>query len=100
MKSLLIVLLISICAIAYRYEDVIGPLVGMNTTQRVQQVSVNDLLDRDTNGGQQGMSIHEFANLAKTDPDAYRKFLQSHQQPEERNEVDKLMNLLARGKYE
>jgi hypothetical protein len=100
MKSLLIVLLISICAIAYRYEDVIRPLVSLNTAQRVQQVSVNDLLDRNANSGQPGMSIHEFANLAKTDPDAYHKFLQSHQQPEERNEVDKLMNLLARGKYE
>ena len=47
-----------------------------------------------------GMSLTEYADLAKTDPDAYRKLLQSNQQEQERSEVDKLMNFLARLKYE
>ena len=46
------------------------------------------------------MSLTDFAELAKTDPDAYRKLLASHQQEPERREVDKLMNFFTRLKYE
>lgn len=44
--------------------------------------------------------IAEFAELARKDPDAHRKFLASHQAPVERGPADKLMNFLAHGKYE
>lgn len=47
-----------------------------------------------------GMSLTEYAQLAKTDPEAYRKLLASHQQKTERSELDKLMNFFSRLKYE
>ena len=46
------------------------------------------------------MSLTEYAELARTDPDAYRKLIASHQQEPERSEVDKLMNFFTRLKYE
>ncbi len=59
-----------------------------------------DALTVETPQGKRPMSAAEFAALSKTDPDAYRKFLNSHQAEEERGEVDKLFNFLSRGKYE
>ena len=50
--------------------------------------------------GQKPMTAMEFAELSKTDPNAYQKFINSHQQNPERGEVDKLMNFLAKGKFE
>ncbi|SDG72869.1 hypothetical protein SAMN05660652_00562 [Propionivibrio dicarboxylicus] len=44
--------------------------------------------------------MNEFAELARKDPDAYRKFFASHQATTERNPADKLMNFFAHGKYE
>lgn len=45
------------------------------------------------------MTPEELIELSKTDPQALTKFLNSHVQ-EEHNEVDKLLNFLAHGKYE
>jgi len=42
----------------------------------------------------------EYTELAKTDPEAYRKLMASHQQQPERSEIDKLMNFFTRFKYE
>ena len=47
-----------------------------------------------------GMTLTDYAELAKTDPDAYRKLFASHQQEKERSEIDKLMNFFTRLKYE
>lgn len=46
------------------------------------------------------MTFSEYAELAKTDPDAYRKLIASLQQDQERGEIDKLMNFFTRLKYE
>lgn len=45
------------------------------------------------------MTPEELIELSKTDPQAVTKFLNSRVQ-DEHNEVDKLLNFLAHGKYE
>jgi hypothetical protein len=96
MKTLLILLLVSICAIGWRSESIMQAIgMARPAPQTIQSLTVP--------AGQQpptGMSLTEYAELAKKDPDAYRKLFASHQQKEERSEVDKLMNLLSTGKYE
>lgn len=93
MKKLLVLLLIGICGLAWRSED-FAKLVGLaRPPAAVAQ-------GQGTPAPPPGMSINEFADLAKKDPDAYRKFLASHQAPAERSPADKLMNFFARGKFE
>ncbi|MBS4096531.1 MAG: hypothetical protein KGZ83_06805 [Sulfuricella sp.] len=46
------------------------------------------------------MTLDGLNRLSRTDKDAYQKFLASHQHPQERNEIEKLLNFLSRGKYE
>lgn len=70
-----------------------------HAAQDPSSISV-EALTVETAQGKRPMRAAEFAELSKTDPDAYRKFLNSHQVEEERSEVDKLFNFLARGKYE
>lgn len=100
MKKLLILLLISICAIAWPSESLVHRLQTLSSTTPSSTVSIRDLVAARDSKKLRSMSLHEYAELAKTDPKAYRKLMQSHLVEEERNEVDKLMNLLARGKYE
>jgi hypothetical protein len=100
MKKLLILLLISMCAIAWRSEPILHRLQSFSTNKASPEVSVRAMLVAPDAQKPRGMSLHEYAELAKTDPDAYRKLMQSHLVEEQRSEVDKLMNLLARGRYE
>jgi hypothetical protein len=106
MKSLLIMLLISICAIAWRSDDI---LLALRTAQQPAAPALNPgsipasaagLIAASAPAGAKSMTIAEFAKLSKTDPQAYHKLLASHQVEEERGAVDKLMNFLAHGKYE
>ena len=94
-KKLLLVFLFSICAIGWRSESIMS-MIGLAkpAAQSVASLTVA--------GGEvsAGMSLTEYAELARTDPDAYRKLLASHQQESERSEVDKLMNFFTRLKYE
>lgn len=96
MKKLLLIFLIGICGFAWRSEEIVTMLGFAATppsmTPQYQPVSAEK--------PPAGMSIAEFAELAKTDPDAYQKLFASHQQHAERSAIDKLMNFLARGKYE
>lgn len=91
MKKLLLVFLFSICAIAWRSESIMS-LVGIAPPAAVSVAGVAPAAA--------GMSLTEYAELAKSDPDAYRKLLASHQHDQERSEVDKLMNFFTRLKYE
>lgn len=99
MKKLLIMLLISICAIAWRSDEILHGLgmaqVAADPTPSLQNLTVP--ADQHTH---KAMTITEFQELSKTDPQAYQKFIDSLQVPQERSEADKLMNFFARGKYE
>ncbi len=101
MKRLLLMFVVSLCALAWRSPDLLAALGLAATAQSSQasEVSVADLTKDGTGQAQPVMSIDEFARLSKTDPDATRKFLASHT-VQERNAADKLMNLFAHGKYE
>lgn len=99
MKKLLLVFLFSICAIGWRSESVIQ-VIGL--AQPVVAPSSLAIGSPSPASGAQsaGMSLTQYADLARTDPDAYRKLLASHQHAQERSEVDKLINFVTRLKYE
>ncbi|WP_136414119.1 hypothetical protein [Herbaspirillum sp. ST 5-3] len=90
-KKLLFMLLVAICGLAWRSPDVLHAIGLASAAQKPDTVA--------TRRAPQPMSIDEFAERSKSDPQAYQKFLNSFQ-TQERSEVDKLMNLLAHGKYE
>jgi hypothetical protein len=94
-KKLLVVFLFSICAIGWRSESIMS-MIGMAkpAARSVQSLTVAE------SQSSAGMSLTEYAELARTDLDAYRKLLASHQQEPERSEIDKLMNFFTRLKYE
>ena len=98
MKKLLLIFLFSIGVIAWRSESVMQMIGLAGSVVSPQPVAVQSL----TAGGAQpgGMSLTEYAELARTDPDAYRKLMASHQREPERSEIDKLMNFFTRLKYE
>jgi hypothetical protein len=103
MKTLLIMLVVSLCAIAWRSEDIVnalskgGIMPGSTGQLHVQELQANP----GTPGaaGVKPMSVDELAQLSHTDPGAYQKFLQSRT-VNERTQADKLMNFFAHGKYE
>ncbi|GIZ52315.1 hypothetical protein [Noviherbaspirillum aridicola] len=97
MKTLLLLLLVALCGIAWRSPDIMDALGRARPQPQAVQLVVPP---GGQAAGQKAMSLHEYAELARTDPDAYRKLLDSMRAPEERSEADKLMNFLARGKHE
>lgn len=99
MKKLLVLLLVALCAIAYRSPDIMNAIGLAGAARDPSTLSVKSMQAAPP-AGHQAMSAEEFARLSKTDPQAYRKFVNSHRVEEERSEVDKLMNFFARGKYE
>jgi hypothetical protein len=102
-KSLLIMLLIGICAIGIRSPEIMQ-VIGMASSAQDPSISVGSMTAPNQamqQPKQKPMTAQEFAALSKTDPNAYQKFINSYQATEpERGEVDKLMNFLARGKFE
>lgn len=98
-KKLLLVLLFSICAIGWRSETIMS-LIGLAKPVASPPSYSLQSLTVPLNKPATGMSLTDYADLAKTDPEAYRKLLASHQQEAERSEVDKLMNFFTRLKYE
>ena len=99
MKSLLIMLLIGLCAIGLRTPEIME-VIGMASSAQDPAISVNTMTTA-AKPQQKPMTAQEFAALSKKDPNAYQKFINSYQVTEpERSEVDKLMNFLARGKFE
>lgn len=97
MKKLLVMMIVALCAIAWRSPDImhaigVAGFVDESNTLATKGASASASPNKQ-------MSVDEFATLNKTDQQAYQKFLNSFQD-QERSDVDKLMNLLARGKYE
>lgn len=99
MKTLLIMLIVAICAIGWRSPDLLQAIGLASAAQDPARISVEALTSPQAPAGQKAMTAAEFAELSKTDPHAYQKYINSFQ-VQERNEVDKLFNFLARGKYE
>ena len=93
-KTLLLMLIVAVCALAWRSDELME-LIGA----RPQRVPALTIVEKDR-ATHRPMSAHEFAELSKTDPAAYQRFINSYRVEEERSEFDKLMNFLARGKYE
>jgi len=81
------------------------PLLVITISIIVSTWLVTDLLKEDTpiaaqdTVKQKGMSMEEFQTLSRTDPLAYEKFVNSYQ-TQERGMADKLLNVIAYGKYE
>jgi hypothetical protein len=100
MKKMLLLLLFAICTIGYRSESIMQMLGLGNTVSASDPYSIRSLTIPADKKPRGGMSLTEYAELAKTDPDAYRKLFQSNQQKEERSELDKLMNYFTRLKHE
>lgn len=98
MQSLLFMLLIGICAIGLRSPEIMQA-IGIAGSAQDPGISVSSITATGKSA-LKAMTAVEFAELSKTDPNAYQKFIHSHQQKPERSEVDKLMNFLARGKFE
>jgi len=100
LKALLIMLLVGICAIGMRSPEIMQA-IGMAGSAQDPAVSINSLTVAQPQQKQQKpMTAQEFAELSKTDPNAYQKFINSQVQSPDRGEVDKLLNFLARGKFE
>lgn len=99
MKTMLIGFVAVVAVLAWRGEELANMLSSAITSKPADPVSVTSLMQPPANG-QRAMTLEEFAELSKTDPAAYQKLLASHQPETERSAVDKLMNFLARGKYE
>lgn len=102
MRSLLLLSIIAISVIGWRSGDILQMLTALTSTANpapAASISIKTLTVAPGNPKQRAMSIEEYAILNKTDPAAYRKFVDSHQ-VKETNEVDKLMNFFSRGKYE
>ena len=108
MKTLLVMVILGVCVVAWRGGDILGLLERIHPKPATKKVSIESLTapQQEKTEPQQektehrAMSSVEFIELSKTDPNAYAKFLASHQQPTEPGEIDKLMNFLAHGKYE
>ena len=93
-------LIVSMCVIGWRSEDILQKFGLTQSASLHQPVSINTWMIPADKKMPRGMSLSEYAALAKTDPNAYQKLFQSNQIDIERNEADKLMNLFAHGKYE
>jgi hypothetical protein len=100
-KKLLIMLILSICAVAWRSDDILNALGVASTASARERTPVTaSAMTADQPGTvRNAMSVEQLAELSKSDPNAYRKFIASRT-VNERTEADKLMNFLTRGKYE
>ena len=101
MKTLLVMVILGVCVVAWRSGDIFGLLERTHSKPATEKVSIESLTaPQQEKTEHRAMSSAEFIELSKTDPNAYHKFIASHQQPTEPGEIDKLMNFLAHGKYE
>jgi hypothetical protein len=99
MKTLLLMLIISLSVLAYRTPDIMhaigmgahAPPTGSHAA--TQAATLHPKPPR-------GMTALQFAELARNDPHAYQKLLESNTVPAARSAHDKLLNFLAHGAYE
>lgn len=94
----MIMLLVAVCAIGWRSDDILYAIGAASAAQDPAAITIDALTQPQAPEGRP-MSAVGFAERSKTDPNAYRTFLSSHE-VRERSEVDKLCNFLARGIYE
>ncbi|MFC7515309.1 hypothetical protein ACFQUU_09850 [Herbaspirillum sp. GCM10030257] len=113
MKTLLIMLLISLSVIGWRSPDILQAIgmagvaqdpaalvTGNPVATQLKKADLDTLIVQAPSNGKKPMSVTEFTELAKKDTQAYQKFINSLRVENERSEVDKLLNFFARGKYE
>jgi len=100
LKTLLVMLIVGICAIGMRSPEIMQAIGIAGSAQDPAVISVASTVVPQQ-PQQKPMTAEEFARLSKTDPQAYQKFVNSYRaEAPERSEVDKLMNFLARGTFE
>jgi hypothetical protein len=106
MKKLFLLLLFAICTIFWFNEPIMKKLGMLNTASATQSYSLpksNFILPDPVPEDKKPpvcMSLAEYTEQAKTNPNAYNLLLQCGQQEEDRTEFDKLMNFFSRLKYE
>jgi hypothetical protein len=100
-KKLLIMLVLSICAVAWRSEDILKAIGAMSASAVASPspVTASAMTTADAGADANAMSVDDLARLSHTDPRASQKFI-ARRTVNERTEADKLMNFLTRGKYE
>jgi hypothetical protein len=92
--------IVGICALGLRSPEIMQAIGVAGSAQDPAAVTAMKLADVAVQTAtHQPMTAAEFAELSRTDPNAYQKYINSHQM-QERTEVDKLMNFFARGKFE
>jgi hypothetical protein len=99
LKTFLIMLLVAICLIGWRSSELAHAIGIATSAQDPSALSIEALPPAGPDAAQRPMSAEEFAQLTRHDPLAYQKFIASYQ-PQERTEVDKLLNFFSRGEYE
>lgn len=100
MKTMLLMLLVSLSAIAWRSPDIMQTIAAAGHAQDPAVLKIGGVAPSSSASAPRPMSAEEFDQLSKTDPQAYQKYINSFKAETQRSEVDKLMNLLAHGKYE
>jgi hypothetical protein len=106
MKKLFVLLLIAICVIAWFNEPIMNKLGMVKTATAKQSYSLpksNFILPDPVPEDKKPpvcISLAEYTEQAKTNPNAYNLLLQCGQQEEDRTEIDKLMNFFSHLKYE
>ena len=106
MKKLLLPLLFAICAIGWFNEPIIKKLGIVKTASATQSYSLpksNFILPDQVSEDKKlsaCMSLAEYTEQAKTNPNAYYGLFQCGQSEEDRTKFDKLMNFFAHLKYE
>lgn len=99
MKTLLVMFIVGICALGMRSPEIMQAIGLAASAQDPAELKLASLTAETPAAQQERMTADQFAELSKTDPNAYQKFVNGHQ-VRERSEVDKLLNFFARGKYE
>lgn len=100
MKTMLLMLLVSLSAIAWRSPDIMQSIGAAGQAQDPAVLKIDDVALSRAASVAPPMSAEEFVQLSNKDPQAYQKYINSFKAETQRSEVDKLMNLLAHGKYE
>ncbi len=106
MNKLLLLLLFAICALGWFREPIMKKLGIVKTISAPQSYSLpksNFILPDPVPEDKKPpacMSLAEYTEKAKADPNAYYKFLYCDEQEMNRTEFDKLMNFFSRLKYE
>ena len=99
MKTLLVMFIVGICALGMRSPEIMQAIGLAASAQDPAELRLASMTAATPSGQQERMTADQFAEQSKTDPNAYQKFIGSHQ-AQERSEVDKLLNFFTRGKYE